>query len=166
MNPVPVSQSRTIRTSLVLPPDTNHYDHIFGGKILAYIDEVAGIAAMKHCKKAVVTASFDSVDFLHPVKRGYAISVEAFVTWTGRTSMEIFAQVTSENLQTGEKQLTATSFITMVAVDEQGRSVAVPPVLPESDMERELYQTAPDRQQIRKQRKKIFVPNQEMNESQ
>lgn len=162
MNPIPVSQSRTIRTSLVLPPDTNHYDNIFGGKILAYIDEVAGIAAMKHCKKAVVTASFDSVDFLHPVKRGYAISVEAFVTWTGRTSMEIYAQVSSENLLTGKKLLTATSFITMVAVDEQGKSVPVPPVLPENDFEKELHQTAPQRQQIRKQRKQLFKLNQEI----
>lgn len=76
--------------------------------------------------------------------------------------MEIFAQVSSENLYTGEKQLTATSFITMVAVNEQGKTVPVPPVLPETDLEKELHQTAPQRQEIRKQRKKIFLPIQGM----
>ena len=157
MNPRPTSYSRTVRTSLVLPPDTNHYDNIFGGKILAYIDEVAAIAAMKHSQRTVVTASFDSVDFLFPVKKGEAVTVEAFVTWTGRSSMELFARVTSEDLLTGEKQLTATSFITMVAVDEQGKSVPVPSVLPETDFEKELHQTAPDRQKFRNQRKQNFM---------
>ncbi|WP_134701555.1 acyl-CoA thioesterase [Ammoniphilus sp. YIM 78166] len=154
MEAKPCSDSRVIHTSLVLPPDTNHYDNIFGGKVLAYLDEVAGISAMKHCQTAVVTASFDSVDFLNPVKRGDAIRVEAFVTWTGRSSMEIFAQVSSENLQAGTKQLTATSFITMVAVDENGKSIPVPGVIPETDFEKELNRTAPQRQQLRQIRKK------------
>ena len=83
--------------------------------------------------------------------------MEAFVTWTGRSSMELFARVTSEDLLTGEKQLTATSFITMVAVDEQGKSVPVPSVMPETDFEKELHQTAPDRQKFRNQRKQNFM---------
>lgn len=153
METKPATVSRTIHTSLVLPPDTNHYENIFGGKVLSYIDEVAGIAAMKHCQKAVVTASIDSVDFLNPVKRGYAIRVEAFVTWTGRTSMEIFAQVSSEDLQSGKKQLTATSFLTMVAVDENGQPIPVPGIVPETNFEKELYRTAPDRQRLRSARK-------------
>jgi len=157
MNPRPTSYSRTVKTSLVLPPDTNHYDNIFGGKILAYIDEVAAIAAMRHSQRTVVTASFDSVDFLCPVKRGQAVTVEAFVTWTGRSSMELFARASSEDLLTGEKQLTATSFITMVAVDEDGRPVPVPPVTPETDFEKELHQTAPGRQKFRNQRKQNFL---------
>lgn len=157
MNPRSTSYSKTVRTSLVLPPDTNHYDNIFGGKILAYIDEVAGIAAMRHSQKMVVTASFDSVDFLNPVRKGAAVTVEAFVTWTGRSSMELFARVSSEDLLTGEKQLTATSFITMVAIDEEGRPVPVPPVLPETDFENELHRTAPERQKYRKQRKQNFL---------
>ncbi|RKD25115.1 acyl-CoA thioesterase [Ammoniphilus oxalaticus] len=156
MNARPTSYSRTIRTSLVLPPDTNHYDCIFGGKILAYIDEVAGIAAMKHSQNAVVTASFDSVDFLCPVKKGQAITVEAFVTWTGRSAIELFSRVISEELLTGEKKLTATSFITMVAIDEHGHPIHVPPVIPETKFEKELHQTAPERQRSRNRRKKNF----------
>ncbi|MEW9668791.1 acyl-CoA thioesterase [Ammoniphilus sp. 3BR4] len=153
MDAKPISASRTVLNSLVLPPDTNQYENIFGGRVLAYIDEVAAIAAMRHCQKSVVTASIDSVDFLNPVKRGYAIRVEAFVTWTGRSSMEIFAQVSSENLLSGKKQLTATSFLTMVAIDEEGRTIPVPPVIPETEFEKELHRTAPQRQLQRNKRK-------------
>ncbi|RXT02322.1 acyl-CoA thioesterase [Ammoniphilus sp. CFH 90114] len=153
MDPRPIKSSSTVLTSLVLPPDTNHYDNIFGGKVLSYIDEVAAIAAMRHCQSAVVTASIDSVDFLNPVKKGYAIRLEAFVTWTGRSSMEVFVQVSSEDLLTGTKQLTATSFVCMVAINEEGRTVPVPPVYPESEFEKELHHTAPRRQQDRQMRK-------------
>ncbi|SMO32763.1 acyl-CoA thioesterase [Melghirimyces algeriensis] len=153
MKPVPVKQSRTIRTSLVLPPDTNHHGTIFGGKVMAYIDEVAAIASMRHSRSPVVTASIDSVDFLSPVKEGDIINVEAFVTWTGRTSMEVYVKVMSEKGPGGEKQLTATSFVTMVAIDKDGRPIPVPPVLPETEEEKELNRTAVERQRQRKQRK-------------
>ena len=84
----PMKESRTIQTKLVLPPDTNHMDSIFGGKVLAYIDEIAGISAMKHSRKQVVTASIDSVDFLSSAHVGDVLELEANVTSTGRTSME------------------------------------------------------------------------------
>ncbi|MFD1426178.1 acyl-CoA hydrolase [Kroppenstedtia sanguinis] len=155
MKPVPTERSRTIKTSLVLPPDTNHMGTIFGGTILAYLDEVAAISAMRHSGEAVVTASFDSVDFLTPVKEGDIITVEGFVTWTGRTSMEVYAKVSSEKLPEREKRLTATSFITMVAVDEHGKPKPVPPVQPQTEEERQLYKTAPHRQQLRKQGKQL-----------
>jgi acyl-CoA hydrolase len=154
VKPVPAERSRTVKTSLVLPPDTNQHGTIFGGKVLAYIDEVAAIAAMRHSQKPIVTASFDSVDFLSPVKEGDTINIEAFVTWTGRTSMEVFAKVTSEKFPSGEERLTATSFVTMVALDENGKPAPVPPVEPHTEEERELYQTAPERQKRRKERKK------------
>jgi acyl-CoA hydrolase len=157
MNAISVKQSRTTRTSLVLPPDTNHLDTIFGGKVLAYIDEVAAIAAMRHSQKAVVTGSIDSVDFLHPVKKGDTIVLEAFVAWTGKSSMEVFVKVSSESFLTSFKQLTATSFLTMIAVDEKGKPTQVPQVIPETPFEIELYQTAAKRQQIRKERKKNFL---------
>ena len=67
LKPIPMSQSRTVQTRLVLPPDTNHMDTIFGGKVLAYIDEIAAVTSMKHAKMQTVTASFDSVDFFSPV---------------------------------------------------------------------------------------------------
>ncbi|MBP1931699.1 acyl-CoA thioesterase [Ammoniphilus resinae] len=156
MKGIPTHQSRTTRTSLVMPLDTNNHGTIFGGKVLSYIDEVAAISAMRHCQQSVVTASIDSVDFLNPVKEGYAIHIEAFVTWTGRTSMEIFVRAESENLLTGDRQLTTTSFLTFVAVDKDGKPVPVPPVIPETEWEQELNQSAENRQLNRRNRKKIY----------
>lgn len=151
--PVPTERSRTIKTSLVLPPDTNHMGTIFGGTILADLDETAAIAATRHSGKTTVTVSCDSVDFFSSVKEGDIITVEAFVTWTGRTSMEVYAKVTSESFPDGEKKLTSTSFLTMVAVDENGIPTPVPPVLPQTEEEKQLYETALLRQQLRKQGK-------------
>jgi len=148
-----VKESRTVKCSLILPHNTNHYGNIFGGTVMSYIDEVSAIAAMTHCRKPVVTASIDSVDFLAPAKLGYSVCLEACVTWTGRTSMEVFVKVISENLLTGERQLTATSFITFVALDEQGKPSPVPAVIPETEEEKYLFETAADRQKMRKARK-------------
>lgn len=152
--PVPVSQSRTIKTALVLPSDTQHHHTIFGGRVMYYIDDVAAICAMRHCHTHVVTASVDSLDFLSPVKVGAAVNLEAFVTWTGRTSMEVFVKVFSEELLTGKKDLTVTCFLTMVAVGEDGKPTEVPPVIPETEEEDILYQTAPARRDKRRERKK------------
>lgn len=84
--------SFTVKNSHVLPPDTNSHGTLFGGKLMAYIDDIAAISAVRHCRKPVVTASIDSVDFLHPVFEGNAICLEAFVTWTHNTSMEVFVK--------------------------------------------------------------------------
>jgi acyl-CoA hydrolase len=145
-------QSRTHQTKLVLPPDTNHLQTIFGGKVLAYIDEIAAVAAMKHCNQAVVTASIDSVDFISSAAVGDALSLEAFVASTGRTSMEVYVRVYSTNLLVGKKTLTTESFLTMVAVDKDGRPVPVPGVIPQSTEEKRLFETAPARKEHRKNR--------------
>ena len=95
-----MNESRTIQSRLVLPPDTNHIQTIFGGKVLSYIDEIAAICAMKHAgTRAAVTASIDSVDFVSPAVLGDVIELEAIVTSVGRTSMEVFVSVHSENLK-------------------------------------------------------------------
>src|ERR1700726_4034708 len=86
----PPRLSKTIMTDLVLPPDTNNHGTIFGGNVMAYIDKIASIASMRHARRPVVTASSDSLDFLEPVKAGEAIRLEASVTWTHKTSMEVF----------------------------------------------------------------------------
>lgn len=152
MNTNPMSQSRTIQTHLILPPDTNHHETIFGGKVLAFIDEIAAITAMKHAKGAVVTASIDSVDFLSSAKVGDVIELDAIVSSTGRSSMEVYVRVTSMNLLTGEEKLTTESFLTMVAVDEEGKPVPVPGIHPENEDEKRLYETGPARRAHRKQR--------------
>ena len=147
-------ESLAIKTSLVSPPDTNIHGTMFGGKLMAYIDDVAAIAAMRHARKLAVTASSDSVDFLHPIIEGNSVCLEAFVSYTGRTSMEIFVKVVSENMITGDRHICAISFLTFVALDENGNPSEVPQVVPETEEEKHLYATAKDRLEIRKKRRK------------
>lgn len=146
--------SFVVKTSIVLPPDTNTHGTMFGGKLMAYIDDVAAISAMRHARYQVVTASTDSVDFLHPIYEGDAVCLEAFVTYTGRSSMEVFVKVVAEKLRTGERNVCAISFLTMVAVDENGKPVPVPKVIPETELEIELHESARKRAENRKARKK------------
>lgn len=153
----PASQSKAILTEIVFPSDTNYHHTIFGGIVMKYIDKIATIASMRHCRRPVVTASSDSLDFLAPVKLGEAMILEAFVTWAHRSSMEVFVKVQSENLLTGEKKTTATSFLTFVAVDEEGKPVQVPPVIAESEEEKRLYDGAKQRHEARKRRKKQLI---------
>jgi len=156
----PASASLTIKESIVLPPDTNHHGTIFGGKLMAYIDDVATIAATKHARRPVVTASTDSVDFLHPVKKGDAVSLSAFVTWSHKTSMEVFVRVVTEDLLTGGRKVCATSFLTFVALGDDGKPTEVPGVIAESDEERLIFETAPERKEarrIRRQESKHFA---------
>ena len=149
-----VSESRTTMTDLVLPPDTNTYGSMFGGKVMAYVDKIASITAMRHCRMPVVTASTDSFDFLAPIRAGEAIRLEAFVTWTHKTSMEIFCRIESEDLLSGELRLTGTSYLTFVALDEQGRPTEVPPISPETEEEAWHHQTAPARREMRLARRR------------
>lgn len=151
-----VNRSRSIQTRLVLPPDTNHLESIFGGKVLAYIDEIAAISAMKHANSIVVTASIDSVDFVSAAKVGNILELEAFVTATGRTSMEVYVKVQSIDVTTGTTTLTTESFLTMVAVNENGTPIPVPPVAPETEEEQRLFDTAPARKEHRKKRASVY----------
>lgn len=156
----PASASYTIKASIVLPPDTNHHGTIFGGKLMAYIDDVATIAATRHARNPVVTASTDSVDFLHPVRKGDAVCLSAFVTWAHKTSMEVFVRVITEDLLTGERKVCATSFLTFVALGEDGKPTPVAEVLPETDEEVKLFETAQERKEarkIRRQESKMFA---------
>lgn len=147
---VPMSHSRTIQTHLVLPPDTNHMNTIFGGKVLAYIDEIAAITSMKHAKMETVTASFDSVDFYAPVRSGEILELEAVVSNTGRSSMEIYIRVQARDIETNDTKLTTESFVTMVAVNEKGEPQPVAPVFPETNEERRLFESGPARRAHRK----------------
>lgn len=153
MKAKPCSNSLSVKTTLVHPPDTNNHGTLFGGTLLAHIDDLAAIAAVKHCRKPVVTASIDSVDFLTPVKAGDAILIEAFVTYTRTTSMEIFVKVITENLVTEERMVCSTAFLTFVAIDENGRPSPVPAVYPESDYEKSLHESAAERAAQRKERR-------------
>lgn len=157
LEPKLVAASRTSMTDIVLPPDTNTHGTIFGGRVMAYIDKIASIAAMRHCRQPVVTVASDSLDFLAPIRLGQAVCIEAFVTWTHKTSMEIFCRIESEDLMTGETRLTGTSYLTYVALDESGKPSPVPAVVPSTDEEWWHYNTAPARREIRLQRRQERV---------
>ncbi|MCM3217389.1 acyl-CoA thioesterase [Niallia taxi] len=147
------SESLVVKTSIVFPTDTNTYGTLFGGKLMAYIDDTAAIAAMRHARRHIVTASTDSVDFLHPIYEGNSVCLEAFVTYTGTSSMEVFVKVTAEDLLSGVKNLCALSFLTMVAIDEHGKPTAVPQVVPQTEEEVSLFESGKVRAEMRRNRK-------------
>ena len=149
-----VSESRTVNAMLVLPPDSNALGTMFGGQVMSYIDDIASISAFRHARVQVVTASTDSVDFLYPINVGQMICMESFVSWAHKTSMEIYVNVVSEDLKTGARRVCASSFLTFVAIDEEGKTLEVPQVIPESDFEKALHESAPERHKRRMERKR------------
>lgn len=146
--------SLVVKTSIVLPPDTNNIGTMFGGKLMAYIDDIAAISAMRHSRSYVVTASTDSVDFIHPIHEGHAVCLESFVTYTGRTSMEVMVKVVEEDLIAGVHNLCVISFLTFVAIDKNGKPIPVARLVPQTDIEKALYESAKERAQARKKRRK------------
>ncbi|EMG29109.1 cytosolic long-chain acyl-CoA thioester hydrolase [Listeria fleischmannii 1991] len=147
-------ESLVIKTSRVFPQDTNNHNTLFGGKLMTYIDDTASISASRHCRVGIVTASTDSVDFLQPIKNDHSVCLESYVASVGRSSMEIFVKVISENLKTGERYLAATSFLTFVAIDDAGKTVEVPEVIPESEEEKMIHEGREAREIARKERLK------------
>lgn len=154
MKAKPVVESKAVKSAVILPPDTNNLGTMFGGKVMSYIDDIAALSAIRHARMTVVTASADSVDFLHPIKSDQAICLESFVTWTHNTSMEVFVKIVGEDLLTGERTVCATSFLTFVALDSQEKPHPVPPVIPETEFEKKLFDTAPERSVLRMERRK------------
>jgi acyl-CoA hydrolase len=112
--------------------DANVAGNVHGGLILRLCDEVAGIAAVRHSGARVVTAALDRMTFLHPVYVGNLVTVKATVNAAWRSSMEVGVRVEAENVRTGEVTHTSTAYLTMVALDEDGRPSTVPPVEPET----------------------------------
>ncbi|WP_026672012.1 acyl-CoA thioesterase [Alkalihalobacterium bogoriense] len=154
MNAKYTKQSRVVKTHLVLPNDTNNHASLFGGILMRNMDEVASISARRHCRTEVVTASTDSVDFLHPILQTDSVCLEAFVSWTGTTSMEVFVKVIAEDLNTEERKIAATAFLTFVAMDKKGKPVQVPGIIPETEEEKKLFETGAERATVRKERRK------------
>ena len=136
-------------TEIVLPSDTNALGSIFGGKIMSWIDIAGAIAAARHARRVVVTASIDALHFLAPVKLGHVVHLRAMVNFSSRTSMEIGVRVDSENPLTGEWTHTATAYTTFVALDDHGRPTPVPPVLPETSDEKRRFEAAKKRRESR-----------------
>ena len=134
---------------LVLPNDTNTLGNLMGGRLLHFMDVCAAIAAQRHSNRTVVTASVDSVDFRAAVRLGEVVVLEATVTRAFTTSMEVGIDVWAEDNGTGERRHSNRAFFTFVAVDQSGRPIPVPPLAPETDAERERYEAAARRRELR-----------------
>lgn len=148
-----VKETRCFKISRVFPQDVNNHNTMFGGKLMSQIDDIASISASKLCRVTAVTASTDSVDFLKPIRPTDCVSLESFVTWTGRTSMEVFVKVITEDLRSGKRDIAATSFLTFVGLDENNQPVLVPRIVPETQEEKKLFETARHRAEMRKMRR-------------
>lgn len=147
-------ESLVIKTSRVFPIDTNNHNTLYGGKLMFYIDDIASISASRHSRAEVVTASTDSVDFLMPIRPQDSVCLESYVTSVGKSSMEVFVKVIAEDLKSGVRRLAATSFLTFVALDENGKPMRVPEVVPETEEEIMLFNTATQRIDFRKEHRK------------
>jgi acyl-CoA hydrolase len=126
----PGRASRVEMAEIILPEDTNQYDHVWGGRVMALIDKAAVIAALRHCRLNVVTASVDSLTFLAPVRLGHILRLRASVNAAFRSSMEVGVKVLSEDPHTGTQARCCSAYVTMVALGATGRPAPVPSLVP------------------------------------
>ena len=140
--------SKTIQTDLVLPGETNSLNSLFGGELLARMDRVASIAAIKHSEQIVVTASVNNVAFGEPVPVGSILTIEAKVSRAFNSSMEVFIDVWKQNKTNPKMTKVNEAIFTFVALDKQGKTVKIPQVVPETDLEKERYDGALRRRQL------------------
>lgn len=145
----PASESHTIMNELVLPNDTNPLHNLMGGRLLHLMDIAAAISAQKHSNHIVVTASVDNVSFKHAVKLGDVITITAKVTRAFHTSMEVKIEVWSENIPSGSKIKSNEAYYTFVALDGEGKPALVPELIPETEEEKHLYDSAWSRRELR-----------------
>ena len=148
----PANESSVERVEMVLPNDANPLGNILGGRVMHLIDITAAIAAQRHSRSQVVTASIDEVDFHHPIKVGQLIKLKAAVNFAGRTSMEVGVKVFSEDTMTGEQQHTSSAYLTFVALNEDGHPSLVPGLKPESENQIRRYKEARARRDRRLKR--------------
>lgn len=134
--------SHTTVAEVMMPHMANHLGNVHGGVILGMLDRVGAVSAIRHAQRICVTASVDRVDFREPIHLGELVSMYASVNYAHRTSIEVGVRVEAENLLTGVRRHTNTCYLTFVALDESGRPVPVPPVLPETEDERRRFREA------------------------
>lgn len=142
------SQSLAVTTKVVLPNDTNMLDNLYGGNLLHWMDNIAAISAHRHCKRVVVTASVNHVEFRKPIELGSIVTLEAKVSRAFNSSMEVFIDVYVENPITGKQVKSNEAIYTFVAVDQNGSAIAVPQIKPETEIEKKRYDAALRRKQL------------------
>ncbi len=144
-----VAASRVETTHIVMPYDANNFGTAFGGTVMAWIDQAAAMTAMRHARLPVVTASVDQLDFLAPLRQGQMAILVARVNATFSRSLEVEVDVTSEDPRTGARQRCCAAFLTFTALGPDGRPTRVPPLLCESDEERQRAEQALARREAR-----------------
>ncbi len=140
--------SKTEMTDLVLPSETNPINNLFGGELLARMDRAASIAARRHSRRIVVTASVNHVAFNKAIPLGSVVTVQAKVSRTFKTSMEVYLDVWTEDRESGRRLKANEAIYTFVAVDDMGHPVPVPKIEPETDLEIERFKGALRRKQL------------------
>jgi acyl-CoA hydrolase len=144
-----VAESRSEMTELILPNDTNTLGNLLGGRLMHFIDLVGAMAAYRHARTHVVTASMDHIDFIAPVHVGDLLILKSSVNRAFNTSMEVGVKVWVENTIAGTHRHVASAYLTFVAVDSQGRRVPVPSLQPETEEEKQHYEDAARRRELR-----------------
>jgi len=144
-----VRESISEYSEFALPNDANTLGNVLGGKVMHLVDIAAALAAVRHSRCSVVTASVDHMSFLHPIHIGQLIVLRSSVNRVFRTSMEVGVRVEVENLVTGDIQHTASAYLTFVALDKSGSRLAIPPAIPETEDEKRRYEEAEERRAYR-----------------
>jgi acyl-CoA hydrolase len=147
-------ESEVVMTQLILPSDANNLNSAFGGKVMEWIDICGAVAAQRHCRQIVVTASIDDLHFHSPIRVGWIAQLRARVLAAFRTSMEVGVTVHAENPLTGERSLTTSALMTFVARSPDRGRVQVPPLKLETEEERVAAREAEDRRAQRMARRK------------
>ncbi len=147
-----VSQSLTEQQYLIRPAHINHYGRLFGGELLKWIDELAGIVAIRHCGTTVTTAAIDNLQFQAPAYAGEMIVLQGCVTYVGRSSMEIRIDTYREALN-GNREMINRAYMDMVAIDCKGHPIEVPDLILENEEQQKEYEAAKKRKQMRKERR-------------
>ena len=137
-----MSFSRGTITTFVMPHMQNGLGDLFGGNLMALVDQAAAVAAIRHAGCQAVTASIDRVDFREPIPVGELVTCESTVDFVGNSSMDITVEVYAENIRSGEKRHTHTAHVVFVAIDADRKPVRVPRLVPETDEEQARYSAA------------------------
>jgi acyl-CoA hydrolase len=145
----PVRESQHETSELMMPHHANNLGHVFGGVMLSMMDKTAAVAAFRHCRLNVVTASIDRVDFREPIHVGDLVVMKASVNYVGRSSMEVGVRVEAEELLTGRRRHTNSCYLTFVAVDHDGKPIEVPGVVAETPDQVRRYEAAERRRKVR-----------------
>jgi len=138
----PVRESVSEYSELALPNDANPLGNLLGGRVMHLVDMAAALAAMRHARSTVVTASMDHMSFLFPVHIGQLIVLRSSVNRVFRTSMEVGVRVMVEDLRTGMARHTSSAYLTFVALDDSGKPAPIPPVIPETEEQKRRYEEA------------------------